>query len=190
MIGRLPKTLNVKGTDYNIRSDFRTAFVIFQAYSDPELDIQAKAETMIKCLYMDYLAIPVDDYYEAYTKAIWFLDGGEEHQESTSNKKLIDWEQDEKMIFAAVNKVAGHEIRSVDYMHWWTFLSLFSGIGECLLSSVIGIRHKKNKGKKLDKVDQEFYKENKKIIDIKRKVSSEENEKLNEIRKKIGWKER
>lgn len=190
MIGRLPKTLKVNGTDYEIRSDFRTAMTIFQAYSDPELDMQAKAEVLIKCIYKQYQSIPVIDHYEAYTQAIWFLDGGEEHKEPTSNKKVIDWEQDEKMIFSAVNKVAGYETRSVDYLHWWTFLSLFSEIGECLLSSVIGIRNKKNKGKKLDKADQEFYKENKKLIDIKRKVSIEENNQLNEIRRKFGLKER
>ena len=46
----------------------------------------------------------------------------------TSNK-LIDWEQDSQLICSAVNKVAGQEVRSIDYLHWWTFMGYYTAIG-------------------------------------------------------------
>ena len=177
MIGRLPKELNINGIDRAIRSDFRVALLIFQAYNDPELSDQEKAQAMMECLYVDYEEIPLDDFQEAHDQAIWFLDGGgnvDENSKHQQAKKVMDWEQDERIIFSAVNKVAGHETRAVDYMHWWTFLGYFNEIGEGLLSTVINIRQKKNKHKKLEKYEQEFYRENKSLIDIKVRLSEEE----------------
>jgi hypothetical protein len=177
MIGRLPTALNINGIDRAIRTDFRVALLIFQAYNDPELNDQEKARVMLECLYEDMWSIPATDHQEAHDKAIWFLDGGK-YQDSDSkyqsSKKIIDWEQDEQMIFSAVNKVAGKETRAVEYIHWWTFLGYFNEVGEGLLSTVISIRQKKNKGKKLEKYEQEFYRENKALIDIKTRLSAEE----------------
>lgn len=177
MIGYLPKQLNVKGVDRAIWSDFRTALLIFQACADPELDENEQAMAVVECLFQEPDSIPPEDYQEANDKAVWFLEGGglndvnSNHQQS---KKVMDWEQDEKIIFSAVNKVAGYETRSIDSLHWWTFLGYFNEIGEGLFSTVISIRQKKNKGKKLEKYEQEFYRENKSLIDIKVKLSPEE----------------
>lgn len=177
MIGILPKHLKVNGIDRAIRSDFRVALLIFQAYNDPELSDQEKTMAMMECLYEDIWSIPTADHQEAHEQAIWFLDGGKSQNSDNkyqNSKKVIDWEQDEQMIFSAVNKVAGHETRAVDYMHWWTFLGYFNEIGEGLLSTVINIRSKKNKKKKLEKYEEEFYRENKSLIDIEIKLTPEE----------------
>lgn len=177
MIGYLPKQLNVNGIDRAIWSDFRTALLIFQACADPELDDQEKATLIIECLYQDPDSIPPEDYQEANNKAAWFLEGGGNQDENSNHqqaKKVMDWEQDEKMIFSSVNKVAGYETRAVEYLHWWTFLGYFNEIGEGLFTTVINIRSKKNRGKKLEKYEQDFYRENKAMIDIKVKLSPEE----------------
>ena len=50
------------------------------------------------------------------------------------------------------------------------------GIGESLFSNIIRIRYKKSKGKKLDKQEQEFYKENKHLIDFEQKTKRSEEE--------------
>ncbi|MGF7145294.1 hypothetical protein HNQ56_003735 [Anaerotaenia torta] len=121
--------------------------------------------------------------------AVWFLEGGEEQDDSSKHqqiKKVMDWEQDEKIIFSAVNKVAGFETRAIDYMHWWTFLGYFNEIGEGLLSTVINIRAKKNKGKKLEKYEQEFYRNNKALIDLKVKLSEEEQAEIDYWNKILG----
>jgi len=176
MIGRLPTTLKINGVDRAIRSDFRVALLIFQAYNDPELSDLEKTWVMLDCLYENLEDIPSEDIEEACKQAVWFLDGGMVHEDSNykKSKKVIDWEQDEQMIFSAVNKVAGKETRAAEYVHWWTFLGYFNEIGEGLLTAVINIRQKKNKGKKLEKYEQEFYRENKALIDIKKRLSAEE----------------
>lgn len=188
MIGRLPKKLNVNGIDRTIRSDFRVALLIMQAYNDPELTEQEKSRAMMECLYDDIDSIPYEDYQEAYDEAVWFLDGGKVDEDSKhqQSKKVMDWEQDEQMIFSAVNKVAGHETRAVEYMHWWTFLGYFNEIGEGLLSTVINIRQKKNKRKKLEKHEEEFYRENRSLIDIKTQLTKEEQAEIEYYKKLLG----
>ncbi len=184
MIGQLPKELNVNGKKLAIRSDFRVVLLIFQAYGDPDLSDDEKATVMMECLYENPEDIKSDNYQTAAEQAIWFLDGGGTSGKDVSQantKKIIDWEQDEQLIFSAVNKVAGYETRSTEYLHWWTFLGFFNEIGEGLFSTVINIRSKKNKGKKLEKHEQEFYKENKSLIDLNRKLSTEEQEERERI---------
>lgn len=178
MIGRLPKSLKINEKEYSVRSDYRTALVIFQAYADPELSDTEKTLVMLQCLYENPEEIPRTDLEEAVRQAAWFLDGGQdmETDRTVKAKKVMDWEQDEQMIFAAVNKVAGYEVREKEYLHWWTFLGYFNEIGEGLFSLVVSIRDKKNKGKPLEKYEKEFYQKNKGLIDLKTRYTKEELE--------------
>ena len=98
----------------------------------------------------------------------------------------MDWEQDEQIIFSAVNKVAGYETRAIEYLHWWTFLGFFNEIGEGLFSTVVSIRKKRNRGKKLDKTEDEFYKRNRDMINLKKRLSKKEQEELNEVNRLLG----
>lgn len=177
MIGRLPTTLCIEDREYKIRTDYRIALTIFEAFNDIELKDNEKAMVMLNLLY----EIVPDNIEEALKKASWFLDGGKQYEEFNKTKKVMDWEQDESIIFSAVNKVAGYETREKEYMHWWTFLGYFSEIGEGLFSTVINIRQKKNKGKKLEKYEQEFYKNNKQLIDLKEKYSTEEQAEIDRL---------
>ena len=186
MIGILPKTLAVDDVAYPIRSDYRVALLIFEAYDSPDLDIIEKNEICLDSLYLDYKSIP--DQKKAFEQAIWFLDGGDIEKKQVSDIKVMDWEQDEKIIFPAVNKVAGCEVRALDYMHWWTFLGFFGEIGEGLMSTVMHIRRKKAKGKKLDKYEQEIYRENKDLIVLKKKYTDDEQAEKERLKKELGFK--
>jgi len=189
MIGRLPTELNINGVNRAIRSDFRVALLIFQAYNDPDLQTHEKTRVMLECLYEEYESIPIEDIEGAIIQAIWFLDGGGATEEGTNHqkaKKVMDWEQDEQIIFSAVNKVAGFETRASDYIHWWTFLGYFNEVGEGLFTTVINIRNKLNKGKKLDKVEKEFYKENRTLIDLKTKYSAEQQAEIDRLNKLLN----
>lgn len=181
MIGLLPDTLNVGGVDYKICTDYKIALLIFEAFSDSDLSDAEKGVIMLDCLFENFEKIPSEYLEEAMRKASFFLDGVQEDEgvistDTRPNNEpvLISWKQDEKMIFAAVNKVAGCEVRALPELHWWTFLGYFSEIGECLLNTVISIRRKKAKGKKLESWEKEFYKNNRDIIDIKKQYSKSE----------------
>lgn len=178
MIGRLPRSLRVNDKEYPIRTDYRDILVIFLAYVDPELSDQEKTMVLLNCLYEDPQSIPEADWAEAAKQGVWFLDGGPYVQpgQTVTAKRVMDWEQDEQMIFSAVNKVAGYEVRTMEYLHWWTFLGYFNEIGEGLFSTVVAIRDKQNRGKPLEKYEKEFYQKNKALIDLKTKYTQEELE--------------
>ena len=186
MIGALPKSLEVNGIQYPIRSDFRVALLIFEAYSDPELSGYEQSEICLQCLYEDSRSIPIENMQEALEKAVWFLDGGDMPKSKSSDRKTLDWVQDESIIFPAVNKVAGYETRSVEYLHWWSFLGLFNEIGEGLFSTVMSIRSKKAKGKKLDKWEQDFYRDHKEMVDIKTRYFDEEQFQIDKLNDLLG----
>lgn len=178
MIGQLPDTLEVDNREYAIHPDFRNALLIFHAYNNTELSSFEKARICLECLYE---TVPENEQ-KAYEKAIWFLDGGDTPKPKKAPKKLMDWEQDESIIFPAVNKAAGYETRSTEFLHWWSFLGLFNEIGEGLYSQVMNIRAKKAKNKKLEKWEREFYNDHKELIDLKKKYTVEEQEEMERIK--------
>jgi hypothetical protein len=61
-------------------------------------------------------------------------------------------------------------------------------IGEGLYSQVINIRNKKSKGKKLEKWEQEFYRDNKVLVDLKMKKNERSEEEKEELRELFGIK--
>ncbi|MCH5297867.1 MAG: hypothetical protein J1E85_09375 [Ruminococcus sp.] len=174
MIGHLPQSLVVDGEEYDINSDFRTALVIIEAYNDETLTDYEKMLCCLKCLFKE---IP-PNADEALKQATWFLDGGDMPKSKQAPVKLMDWEYDQSIIFPAVNKVAGYETRTAEYLHWWSFLGLFNEIGEGLYSQVMNIRSKRAKHKKLEKWEREFYNEHKALVNIKEKLTAEEQEEL------------
>lgn len=169
MIGRLPMSVEIDGAEYKIRTDYRDILRIFEAFNDNELSDKEKWTVALVIFYED---IPenVDEAKEQFT---WFLNR-EGEEEKKNSKPLYDWKQDEQMIFQAVNKVAGKEVRALEYMHWWTFLGLFSEIGESMFSSVVNIRNKRNKGKSLEKHEREFYRANRDVVDLKKRYANEQ----------------
>lgn len=175
MIGCLPTSLEIDGRDYEIRTDFRVVLLIFEAYNNPELSDIEKTMACLNCLYKD--DVP-DNVNEAVKKAVWFLDGGDIPKSKQAPVKIMDWEYDQSIIFPAINKVAGYETRTVDYLHWWSFLGLFNEVGEGLYSQVMNIRSKRAKGKKLEKHEREFYNDHKELINIKEKLTEEEQAQL------------
>ena len=164
MIGLLPQSLSINGKDYDINSDYRNILIICEAFSDNELTDHEKAYICMKRLFKSPESIPQGDLQEAVEKAFWFVGGGDIPKSEPSRVKLIDWKHDESIIFPAVNKVVGCEVRSVSYMHWWTFIGCFGEIGEGLFSTVMNIRHKKAEGKKLEKWEREFLKKHKELV--------------------------
>lgn len=182
MIGRLPKTLMVNGMEYNIRTDYRDCLRIFEAVNDPDLTYGEKMEIMLRILYIDWVRIPGADMEEALKQAVWFLNCGKEPEDEKKKKNpvLYDWEHDEQIIFAAVNKVAGKEVREADYMHFWTFISYFHEIGDGLFTTVIHIREKKQKGR-LEKHEKEFYRKNKALIDLPKRYSAEQRAEMDRL---------
>lgn len=177
-----PTSLNVGGVDYEIRTDYRAVLDLLTALADPELtdsDPQMTAymqsRVILEIMFPDCDNIPTEYIQEALEKVSKFIDMG--ISDDRKKLKTMDWEQDAPILIPAINKVLNCEIRAQKYMHWWTFLGAYMEIGESLFSNVIHIRQKRAKGKKLEKWEQEFYKENKSLIEFKNKSQRSDEEK-------------
>lgn len=185
MIGSLPRSLDVNGKTYTIRSDYRDVLKILLAFGDPELEDNEKVYVCLFILYEDFNKLQKDDYEAAFKAALAFIDHGSGTEDDAKpSPRVMDWEQDESIMFPAINKVAGFETRSVKYLHWWTFLGYYMEISEGVFSNVLSLRLKRAKGKPLEKWEREFWNSNKSICTLKAKLSEEEQtakDKLNAL---------
>ena len=174
---KLPTSLTIGEVDWQIRTDFRIIIDILIAFENPDYDDMDKWLYCLMSMREDFDSLPMELYQEACQECSKFIDLGQEEQDKKQQRKVMDWEQDAQLIIPAVNKVVSKEIRSLDYLHWWTFMGYYMEIGDkCLYSQILNIRLKKSKGQKLEKWEQKFYQENKAMCDIKTKLSEEEME--------------
>ena len=183
MRGALPEVLTVGGEDYPIRTDYRNILQVFEAFQDPDLQPEEKWIVAIYLLFEDFscdddvlqAAQNGFDLEEAMKQISWFISAGQPEKQ-VLEQPTYNWTQDEQMIFSAINKVAGRETRELEYLHWWTFLGYFNEVGEGTFSFIVGIRHKLNKGKKLEKHEKEFLSHNKELVLMKKPLTKEEQE--------------
>ena len=173
----IPVSIQIGDTQYNIRNkgDFRMVLDCFAVLDDEQLTLQERILACVIIFYEDMHSIEdtnkFSDYQTAVTEMFKFFNCGQEESPGAStNYKLIDWQTDSQLISSAINNVAGKEIRAEKYIHWWTFMGYYLAIGESALATVVNIRSKIVKGKKLEKYEQEFRKNNPQLFRWKSKT--------------------
>ena len=184
MIFDLPTALEVGGRMWDIATDYRDILRILTAFEDPDLTDADKAMLCLYNLYVDLEEMPQEHLQAAFDAALQFIDHGANGDKG--GPRTMDWTQDAPLIFPAVNRAAGFEVRSVDYMHWWTFLGLFMEIRDSTYATVLSLRGKKSRGKKLEKQEQEFWSHNKDICVLKRRETEEERAERERLKKILG----
>ena len=172
----LPKAVTVNGVEYPIRSDYRAILDIITALNDPELDDRDKAFVMLDIFFEDFEQMSPDDYEAGLKACCEFIDHGATGKDKSP--KLMDWEQDFEFILAPINRISGHDIRNDEYLHWWSFLSLYYEIGDCLFAQIVRVRKDLKKGRLKDKIDREWYNENRDIVDFHTRYTDAEEELL------------
>lgn len=180
----LPVTVQLSGASRFVATDYRDILEIIGYLTNENLSAQERVYIALGLFYDDFEAISKSDYKEAYEQMTRFIACGEE-DDGKPCIKLVDWEQDERLIVADINKVAGCEVRSVPYLHWWTFIGYFCSIGEGQLSTVVSIRNKLKRGKKLEKWERDYYNEHKKSVDIKPKYTAEEKAEMERLKEML-----
>lgn len=131
-----PETVQVKGEDYRIVTDFRewikfheflrkterftiaTLRMILEWYIDPP---PTDHKAAVKAL-QDFMA--ADELYESEVSEEEEKDGARKRQ----TKNVFSFEQDAAYIYSAFRAVYQIDITSIRYMHWWQFLTLFEGL--------------------------------------------------------------
>ena len=177
----LPTSIDIQGTPFEIRDkgDFRTVFSCFEVLNDddPELTLEDKVLTCLSIFYkafedVDYL-LSFDHLEEAIEKMVDFFNMGQKNVSNTQSVNLIDWKTDETLICSAINTTIGKDIRSEKYIHWWTFISYYMGIGECTLSHIVAIRYKLYHGQKLEKHERQFRMDNPQYFEVDFRTQSQ-----------------
>lgn len=171
----LPKSVTICGREFPIETDYRAILDIFAILNDADLSLEEKSIGVLGIFYIDFSTMPQECFEEAFKKCFEFINCGN-METGRKTPKLMDWEQDFQYLVAPINHVAGKEIRAVEYMHWWTFVSYYYEIGDCFFAHIVRIRELKLKGKLTNKDDKEFYRKNREIIDIKTKYSQAQDD--------------
>jgi len=169
----LETSIQINQVPFNIRNkgDYRMVLDCFEALNDTELTELEKIYSALIIFYEDFNGIddlPKDKEVlnQCVEKMFNFFNQHEDIQSNTKNIRVIDWDKDSNLICSAVNKVANQEIRSLPYLHWWTFLAYYTAVGECTLSTVVAIRYKKARGEKLEKHEKKFIQDNPHFFNI------------------------
>lgn len=173
----LPKSVTIDGIDYPIRNDgdYRVILDIIAALHDEELNERQKAVTALWIFYGDNVP---QNMQAALSEMMRFINLGEEEKaEESAKPPVMDWEQDFMLIVPPINKALGFEVRAVQYLHWWTFVSGYQEMdGENTFSTVVKIRKKRQNGEKLDKAEQKFFNEHRDLVILRQKLSDEEKD--------------
>lgn len=159
----IPTSVEINGRKFHIRNngDYRVILDCFSALEDAELDAKERLLASLIIFYDDFTTISdileLDDLEKFVTEMYKFFNCGQEKGLGTNtDHKLIDWDKDSQLICSAINKVANTEVRLEPYIHWWTFMGYYTAIGESPISTIIHIRDKIMKNKKLEKHEKEF----------------------------------
>lgn len=150
LIDGLPDTVNIRGTEYPINTDFR-ASILF------ELMVQDRS---VKA--RDRILAAIDLYFDSYPEGerledvldavLWFYSCGkrtsmkdEEQTENETddppNQVAYSFEYDADYIFAAFLQQYGINLNRVKHLHWWEFKAMFTGLTQdCEFVKIMGYR--------------------------------------------------
>jgi hypothetical protein len=181
----LPTFVKSNDTIYAITNDcdYRVVLDVFCVLNDENL---SKEEKIIVSLLIFYKDLTLENMQkcediEFLAKEMFrIISGGKTEQPKSKRPPIMDWEHDFSQIAPPISRVLGYDIRTPQkYTHYYTFLGGYQEIGECSFATIVSIRNKKQKAKKLEKWEQEFYNEHKEMVDLPRKLTIEEQEFLN-----------
>ena len=176
---KLPTSTIINGKEISFKADYRDIIDIMLILNEPNLLEEERIEVAAEMFYNndEYK----EDYYKAIEEMFFFISYGSEETSKPNDKPLYDWNKDFDIIIAPINKTLGYDVRSKEFLHWWTFLSAFMEMGECTLNTYMGIRDKLNKGKKLEKWEEKIYKDNIERIRLKPQYDDETQRIIDEI---------
>nr|DAV57891.1 MAG TPA: hypothetical protein [Caudoviricetes sp.] len=176
----LPTEIVINDNVYpiNQKGDYGVILDVLEVLDDKELTEQEKAYVSLLIFYNFNIPKEQEEIQIAVNEMLKFINGGEEpeQQEKPNKRPLMNWVKDFPMLIAPINRVLGYDIREKECVHWWTIVSAYMEIGECMFQTVVNIRMKKQKGKKLDDWEKEFYQNNRQKVDAVNGYTDEEQE--------------
>ena len=179
----LPEIVDNNGVDLIIREkcDYRIVKKVIRALKDTELKDEEKLQCALIIFYENYKEIK--DVEDAVKQMFFIIDCGNQYKVQNTYKsnepkpEVMNWDYDWDIIAPELNKVLGYDIRTPKkYTHWWTMIGAYMCVGEGTFNTVIGIRSKRAKGKKLDKWEEEYIREHREMVELPKNLTEEEQE--------------
>lgn len=177
----LPTSITIEDRQYQITNngDYRVILDCFSALSDSELSEDEKVLASLLIFYNEFDDIedlPTDENIlkQFVVEMFRFFNCGQEETVGANvGSPVIDWDTDSMIVTAAINNVAHTEVRALPYLHWWTFMGYYMSVGDSILSTVVSIRNKLNRNKKLEDWEKDFKRDNPQYFNWKRKTKEE-----------------
>ena len=164
------------GVRYAIRSDYRDVLELLRwlnGQADPALDQSERWYVAMRLFYPEFAALPQSLWPDATQFLTEFLAAGRREQ-PRPGPALMDWQQDAPLIAAGISKAAGQDVRTLPYLHWWSFLAWFDAIGEGSFATVVAIRDKLRRGKRLENWELDYYRTHRAVVELRGVESAEE----------------
>lgn len=182
----LPLEIEVSGQKHPIRNDcdFRVILDVLYTLKDEELPEIIRLSSALEIFLASGEHKKVGDFVEAVNKMFEVINAGKKEKQGGGNgtgerkAKTSDWEHDYQLICSAIIPVLGYDVRDPRrFTHWYTFTSVMGELPESsTYMFIIGIRQKLNAGKKLEKHEEKFYRENHELVDLPLELTEEEEE--------------
>ena len=184
----LPIAVEIDGEKFAIRNkcDYRVVLDVISALNDEDLEMEDRIKCALFQFYgndelktLEEVLFSLADIQKAVNEMMKIINIGEEETEPEQQQKpqIMDWQHDFPQLAPPISRVLGYSVRDENYYtHWYDFVGAYMEIGECTFANIVSIRQKRQKGKKLESWEQEFYKENKKMIDLPQNLTEEEKE--------------
>lgn len=112
--------------------------------------------------------------------------GGGRREQPRPGPALMDWQQDAPLIAAGISKAAGQDVRTLPYLHWWSFLAWFDAIGEGSFATVVAIRDKLRRGKRLENWELDYYRTHRAVVELRGVESAEEQAEKRRLLELLG----
>lgn len=171
----LPVAVEIDGQQIKIREncDYRIVLQCIDALNDDNLTDDQKIVCAIIIFYEDYDLIT--DNQKAAEEMFRIISYNTPESSGSQKQSLMDWQKDFHQLAPPISRIIGYDVRTPGkYTHWWTFVGGYMEIGECTFATIVSIRAKKQKGKKLEKWEEEFYREHYDQINLPTKFTEEE----------------
>ena len=184
----LPMQAVIEDRVYEIHTDYRDILELLRwldGTAAPELDRGERWYVAMRLFYPEFAALPQPLWPDATQFLTEFLAAGRREQ-PRPGPALMDWQQDAPLIAAGISKAAGQDVRTLPYLHWWSFLSAFDAIGDGTFATVVAIRDKLRRGKKLEPWELDFYRTHRAAVDLRPAPDPEAEEEKRRLLARLG----
>lgn len=171
----LPETVEVDGSAFNIRSDYRTVLRCFKLIDDKNVPEEHKPLILYKMFFADKVPRNGMNAFMDFVRC-------GEHPGEPSMDTDFDFEQDAQEIYSGFVQLYGIDLFETN-MHWYKFRALLGGVfsSDTALSKKVEIRHSKDSDSK-KRADADRARRN---AEIKQSLTAKEERAQDEIIRRL-----